>query len=405
MEILADVGGRPGLDCNGFCSYCYFKGAKKVPAFGCKHCMPFKKGCDYCSRAISESYPGFKPMDAVLFEVASKCMGSIPDKVTISGGGDLSCYPDLLSLTKTLSQGMVPISLGYTSGKGFKTENDADALIDAGVMEVSFTVFSTKPELRRKYMNDRNAEIALSNLKTFCKSCEVYCASVLIPGVNDGEELERTCGELEDMGAKGLILMRFANARDQGLILGNAPIMPGVIPHSIEEFRDIVTETAKGHRMRVTGTPLWDPLTGAPFALARHPEMVRSLPPLRRGATIVTSRVAMPLLKSIFREMGEKVNVLAVDKDIGCLITIEDFLNLDLCEVKETVIIPGRTLAHEKEIKKVLCRDGKDRIVARGPDQLTVDGEMSISMSREDVLDLEMEAFGELIEAINALGM
>ncbi|MCU0638124.1 MAG: methanogenesis-associated radical SAM protein, partial [Methanothrix sp.] len=187
---------------------------------------------------------------------------------------------------------------------------------------------------------------------------------------------------------------------DQGLILGNAPIIPGVIPHSIEEFRDIVTETAKAHRMRVTGTPLWDPLTDAPFALARHPEMVRSLPPLRRGATIVTSRVAMPLLKSIFQEKGEKVNVVAVDKDIGCLITIDDFLNLDLCEVKETVIIPGRTLAHEKEIKKALCRDGKDRI-----DQLTVDGEMSISMSREEVLDLEMEAFAELIEAINALGM
>ncbi len=171
MEILADVGGRPGLDCNGFCSYCYFKGAKRVPAFGCKHCMPFQKGCDYCSRAISEGYPGFKPMEGVLFEVAGKCMGSIPDKVTISGGGDLSCYPDLLPLTRTLSQGMVPISLGYTSGKGFKTEDDADALIDAGVMEVSFTVFSTKPELRRKYMNDRNAEIALSNLKRFCKSC------------------------------------------------------------------------------------------------------------------------------------------------------------------------------------------------------------------------------------------
>jgi methanogenesis marker radical SAM protein len=405
MEILADVGGRPGMDCKGFCSYCYFKGVKSVSPFGCKFCMPFQKGCDYCSRAIVEGYPGFKPMDGVVFEVAQKCMGSIPDKVTISGGGDLSCYPELLPLTKMLSQGMVPIALGYTSGKGFKRADDAAALVEAGVTEVSFTVFSTNPSLRRKYMGDKNAEIALSNLKIFCESCAVYCASVLIPGVNDGAQLEKTCRDLEEMGAKGLILMRFANAREQGLILGNAPIIPGIIPHSIEEFQDIVTQTAKGHRLRVTGTPLWDPLTGAPFALARHPEKIALLPALRRSATLVTSKAALPLLSAIFRLMGEKVNVVGLNKDVGCLITIEDFMDLDLREVKETVIIPGRTLAHEKEIKKALSRDGRDRIVARGPDQLTVDGEMSISMTAEEVLDLEMEAFGELIQAVNALGV
>jgi methanogenesis marker radical SAM protein len=405
MEILADVGGRPGMDCKGFCSYCYFKGVKSVSPFGCKFCMPFQKGCDYCSRAIVEGYPGFKPMDGVVFEVAQKCMGSIPDKVTISGGGDLSCYPELLPLTKMLSQGMVPIALGYTSGKGFKRADDAAALVEAGVTEVSFTVFSTNPSLRRKYMGDKNAEIALSNLEIFCESCDVYCASVLIPGVNDGAQLEKTCRDLEEMGAKGLILMRFANAREQGLILGNAPIIPGIIPHSIVEFQDIVTQTAKGHRLRVTGTPLWDPLTGAPFALARHPEKIALLPALRRSATLVTSKAALPLLSAIFRLMGEKVNVVGLNKDVGCLITIEDFMDLDLREVKETVIIPGRTLAHEKEIKKALSRDGRDRIVARGPDQLTVDGEMSISMTAEEVLDLEMEAFGELIQAVNALGV
>jgi len=300
----------------------------------------------------------------------------------------------------------VPISLGYTSGKGFKKADDAAALVEAGVMEVSFTVFATDPLLRRKYMNDKNAEIALSNLKIFCQNCQVYCAAVLIPGVNDGVVLEKTCADLEDMGAKGIILMRFANSRDQGLILGNAPILPGITPHGIEEFRDIVTNTANAHsRLRVTGTPLWDPVTGAPFALARHPEKVASLPEQRRGASIITSRTALPLLKEIFKDRSDKVNVVGLEKDIGCLITIEDFQNLDLGQVRDTVIIPGRTLAHEKEIKKALSRDGRDRIVARGPDQLTVDGEMSISMSEQEVLDLEMEAFAELIAAINALGV
>jgi len=405
MEVLADVGGRPGLDCKGFCSYCYFKGVKKIEPFGCKHCMPFKKGCDYCSRAIVEGYPGFKPLETVIFEVAQKCMGDIPDKVTISGGGDLSCYPDLLPLAKMVGQGMVPISLGYTSGKGFKTGDEARALVDEGVNEVSFTVFSTDPKLRRKYMGDKHPEAALSNLKIFCESCNVYCASVLIPGVNDGMELEKTCSDLEEMGAKGLILMRFANSREQGLILGNSPIIPGIVPHTVEEFQRIVTETAERHGLRVTGTPLWDPETGAPFALAGNPEELKRLPAIRRGASIITSSVALPLMETIFRRLGDKVNVLAVEKDVGCLITIEDFKKLDLAMLKDTVIIPGRTMAHEKEIKKVLSQDGRDRLVARGPDQLTVDGEMSISMKKQEVLDLEIEAFGELIEAINALGV
>lgn len=405
MDVLADVGGRPGLDCRGFCSYCYFKGVKSIEPFGCKYCMPFKKGCDYCSRAIVEGYPGFKPLEIVVFEVAQKCMGDIPDKVTISGGGDLSCYADLLPLAKMVGQGMVPISLGYTSGKGFKSGDEARALVDAGVNEVSFTVFSTSPELRRKYMGDKHPEAALSNLRIFCESCNVYCAAVLIPGVNDGAELEKTCNDLEEVGAKGLILMRFANSREQGLILKNSPIIPGITPHSVEEFQRIVTETAERHRFRITGTPLWDPETGAPFALARNLEEIRQLPAIRRGATIITSRVARPLLETIFRQLGEKVNVLGVEKDVGCLITIEDFERLDLAQVKDTVIIPGRTMAHEKEIKKVLSRDGRDRLVARGPDQLTVDGEMSISMKKQEVLDLEIEAFGELIETINALGV
>jgi methanogenesis marker radical SAM protein len=254
-------------------------------------------------------------------------------------------------------------------------------------------------------MGDKHAEAALSNLKIFCENCEVYCAAVLIPGVNDGAELEKTCSDLVEMGAKGLILMRFANSRDQGLILGNDPIIPGIKPHSVEEFRQIVTETSDNYDLRITGTPLWDPETGAPFALASNPEALARLPAIRRAATIITSTTAQPLLTAIFQKLGGPVNVLSVNKDIGCLITLEDFLGIDLASVKDTVIIPGRTLAHEKEIKKALSCDGRDRLVARGPDKLTVDGEMSISMTKQEVLDLEVEAFGELIEAINALGV
>jgi len=405
MEILADVGGRPGHDCKGFCSYCYFKGVKEIKPLGCKRCLPFQKGCDYCTRAIVEGYPGFKPMQMVAMEVAGATFGKKPDKVTISGGGDLSCYPQLLELARMVGQGSVPIHLGYTSGKGFTKGDEADRLIDAGVKEVSFTVFSTDPELRRKYMNDRHPEAALANLRTFAESCDVYAASVLIPGVNDGPELDRTCRDLEEMGVKNLILMRFANEREQGLILGNEPIIPGIVPHTVQEFRDIVTDTNERYSFRVAGTPLWDPVTKSPFALAHKKDQIKKLPPVRKGATLITSSVARPLLSAIFAELGEQVNVVSVNKDIGCLITIRDLMDLDLSELKETVILPGRALACDSDIKKALSRDGVRRLIRRGPDRLTVDGEMSISMTPEEVIEVEIEAFTDLIEEINALGV
>jgi len=44
------------------------------------------------------------------------------------------------------------------------------------------------------------------------------------------------------------------------------------------------------------------------------------------------------------------------------------------------------------------------RIVRRGPEELTVDGEMSIGLRREEVLRREVASFKELIRTINAIG-
>lgn len=406
MDVVVDIGGRPGFDCGGFCSFCYFKGVEKVEPFGCKHCSPLRRGCDYCARVVIEIEPGFKPFDQLVFEVAQKTSGMRPDGIIITGNGDLSCYPDLLKLVRTTSGGgEVPVFLEYTSGKGFSRGNEADALIEAGVRKVCFSVFSTNPELRRKYVNDKYPEAVNSNLLTFCENCDVYAMAVIVPGVNDGPELEKTCRDLEDMGAKGLVLMTFANYREQGLIFGNGPIMPDVIPHSVEEIGRMATELNEMFDMKVAGTPLWDPNTGAPFALAHHKEELKRLPLIEKSATLITSSVAYPLLSSIFQELGDNVNVLSVNNEIGNLITLDDFAGLEIEEVKERVIVPGSVLARDREIRKALRRDGKNRLVFRGPDDLTVEPERAIYMTTRQVLDKEVEAFTCLIEEINDLGI
>jgi methanogenesis marker radical SAM protein len=404
MEILADLGGRPGHDCRGFCRYCYFKGVKEVQPFGCKHCMPFQKGCNYCTNSVREGYSGFKPLSVVAQEIQQAVyFNKNISKFNVSGGGDVSCYPELKPLMNFLSRYNKPIHLGYTSGKGFNRE-DAVFFIDHGVNEVTFTVFATDPELRRKYMNDKTPEDSLDALHVLAEKCTVYAAAVLIPGVNDGDVLLKTCADLEEMGVKGLILMRFANTVTQGLILDNAPVIDEVVPHTLSEFKAIVDDINSRFKFRVTGTPLYDPETGAPFAIRNEPDARSLLPKVTKEATIITGEVAAPLLREIFDDLGGLVNIIPVKKDVGCLITIDDIKGLDLSVLKETVLFPGRAFVYDPEIKKIISSDGIDRLVRRGPDLLTVDGEMSISMTKEEVLAREIEAFTELIQMINLLG-
>ncbi|KCZ72128.1 methanogenesis marker radical SAM protein [Candidatus Methanoperedens nitroreducens] len=406
MEILADIGGRPGLDCRGFCRYCYFRGVKEkeVPAFGCKYCLPFQRGCSYCTKNVREGYSGFKPVSVVAQEINQALIfNRNVSKFNISGGGDVSCYPELRSLVKFLSGYKRPIHIGYTSGKGLNRE-DALFFINHGVSEVTFTVFATDPELRQRYMNDKTPQDSLEALRTLAGECDVYAATVLIPGINDGDVLLKTCSDLEEMGIRGLILMRFANASDQGLILGNAPIIEGVVPHTLSEFKSIVDNINERFEFRVSGTPLYDPETGSPFAIRNESEALSKLPEITKEATIITGEAASSPLREIFDRLGGLVNIVSVKKDIGCLITIEDIKALYLSQVKETVFFPGRSFVHDPEVKKILSGDGIDRLVRRGPDMLTVDGEMSISMTRDEVLAKEVEAFTEFIQMINLLG-
>lgn len=406
MEITADVGGNPGIDCKGFCTYCYFKKVKENPPFGCKYCFPFKKGCDYCTRGVREAYSSFKPGQYVFQELYQRLMmGGDIEKITISGGGDVSCYPDLKELVANLAQFGLPIHLGYTSGKGFDKGDEAEFFIEYGVTEVSFTVFATDPALRKEYMRDPEPEASLEVLRQFCKQCDVYAAIVLIPGVNDGDVLDKTLTDLVEMGAKGAILMRFANRTEEGLILNNAPVMDGIETHTIEEFVQIVRDADAKYNIRITGTPLEDPLIGSPYAIRNEEEALGKLPEVRKDATVLSSRASKERLQEIFTKIGSPVNVVAVEKDIGCLITIEDLERLDLNNVKETVIIPGRAFVYDAEATKVLSRDGVSRFVRRGPEMLTYDGEMSIGHSKEEVLEFEIEQFTELINEINAIGL
>lgn len=412
MQIVADVGGIPGKDCNGFCKYCYFRKVKEREPFGCSNCLPNKIGCERCSEVIRESGNEFRNPFEVLTDLQNALMMQpIRDndlKVNISGGGDVSCYPYLLDLTAGINQYSLPSHLGYTSGKGMENSEIATKLINNGVDEVTFTIFSDNPAIRKEWLKDKHAEESLKACKLFAENIDLTAASVIIPGVNDGEVLRETCNSLEEWGARGIILMRFANTFNEGLILGNGPILKNHESQPVEEFGELVRQINKEYNFRVSGTPICDPETNGPFAIAKDENEIflQFIKKVTGEATIITSKIAEPYISKIFNKIGaEDVNVIAVPKEIACLITKEDLETIDLSEVKESVIIPGRAFVHQLDAERILSADGVERLVGRGPDTLSVDGELSIDMTDENVIERELEQFNDLVDAINFFGM
>ena len=405
-QLTVDIGGSPGINCRGFCEYCYFKKVKGVQPLGCRYCLPFKKGCDYCTRGIREEYAGFKDLKTIADETLANLQTIQGDltRITISGGGDPSCYPRFRELIELLGSMEAPLHIGYTSGKGWDDPAIADLLIDNNLTEISFTVFAADPVLRKRYMHDPTPEVSLGILERLCDSADVYAAAVVLPGINDGEVLERTCEWLDDRGVKGFILMRYANTSEQGLILGNGPLIKNQKVQTVESFRNLVSSMNEKFKMKISGTPLWDPEIGSPFAILDEPSLIRKLPRVQRKATVVSGSVAAPFIEKVLAACGSVVPVIPVKKEIACLITADDLLELDLSTLERVVIIPGRAFVHDPEAAELLCRDGSERSVIRGPEMLTADAETSMGMTRNEVLAMEMDGFMALIQTINRYG-
>ena len=411
VQITVDIGGRPGYDCSGFCEYCYFKKVaqndKQNPPepFGCRYCLPFTKGCSFCRESIREAYTGFKPLKEVGLETFTQLQQASGDisKITISGGGDPSCYPEFVDLIKLLASTEAPLHIGYTSGKGFDNPDIADFLIESGMCEISFTIFSANPKMRRAYMHDPHPEESLETYRRLAQKIDMYAAILVIPNINDGEDLLDTVRWLEACNTKGIILMRFANSVKQGLILNNAPLIPNQNVHTIDEFSAIVKKVKENTSTRISATPVFDPDFNTPFAIATKPEILATFPPITSTATLITGTIAAPYIREILHQLGFEGNVIGVDKEIADLITIDDLRSLDPSILENTIIIPQNALVHDREVNALLGDDG-ERIVLRGPAMLTVDGETAMGMTKEEVLETERQGFLELINLINRYG-
>lgn len=414
MIIHSDIGGRPGLDCGGFCRFCFYKNIdiNKLQPRGCVNCPPSRLGCQHCQGLVDRIKNRFKLLPNVIFDFKKKLiqmdlLGLLDHKdpdIVITSGADLFFYPYLHELVSMIKEYQFHMHLSYTSGKAIKN-GMAEKFISQGVDEVSFSVFSTDPEMRRKWMNDQHPKESINGLKLFCENIELNASAIVIPGINDEEQIFKTCVDLENWNVKSFSLRRFANYRNQGLIFNNKNIIDDITPQSYEEYQNLVRKISREFSFKLLSFPFYDHEKDFPFALSnkKNRKYLMELPPVKSEATILTSKLAGPFIKKIFDNIDKsnRVNIISLNKDIADLITGKDLELVDLTEMKRKIIIPWGALVHDKQAEKILRRDGVERKIIRGPKLLTHPYYEGIEFNKTELINYELKSFKELIYKIN----
>jgi len=77
------------------------------------------------------------------------------------------------------------------------SQDDIDRIIKYRLSPINVSVHTTNPELRIKMLKNKKAGMIYEILKSFHKAnLEMNCQIVLVPGVNDGDELKKTISDL-----------------------------------------------------------------------------------------------------------------------------------------------------------------------------------------------------------------
>ena len=126
------------------------------------------------------------------------------------------------------------------------TEHDVRRIIEMHISPINVSVHTTNPDLRCKMMNNRFAGDALEHLRRFAEAgLTINCQLVLVPGYNDGAELDRSMRELAALGAS----VNSVAAVPVGLTRYREGL-PDIRPFTPEECATVIRQmTEMGDRM------------------------------------------------------------------------------------------------------------------------------------------------------------
>ncbi|MFR7797697.1 MAG: radical SAM protein [Collinsella sp.] len=98
------------------------------------------------------------------------------------------------------------------------TDEDVQNVIDRNMSPMNVSVHAVSPDVRRRMMG-RNAQRGMDVLETIMAAgIEIHAQIVLCPGMNDGEELEKTlrfCEEHEQITSLGIVPLGFTKHQNR----------------------------------------------------------------------------------------------------------------------------------------------------------------------------------------------
>jgi len=325
--------------------------------------------------------------DTELFDTMKLCRNRCP-----------FCFVDQVppGMRKTLTLKDDDYRLSFLNGNFISLTNmggeDWDRIKAYGLSPLYISVHSTNPSLRRRIFGHKNAGDIMDILQAFRNwNIFIHAQVVLCPGINDGEELERTVTELSGLypTVQSIAVVPVGVTRYMN------PSSP-VRPLTIAEMRTVIATSTtwrrtfkKRHHHHLlyladeffikTGMPI-PPLSyygefpqienGIGMArklltdFHRRKGRMGTLPlPPSASISIITGKSAGPLLEEVtgpFSERGFPIRVHPVENrfwgagvDVAGLLTGEDILStLDRDGAGDYIIIPTLSLKDE-----YLCLD------------------------------------------------
>ena len=167
------------------------------------------------------------------------------------------------------------------------TEHEISRIIKMHISPINISVHTTNPELRCKMMNNRFAGKALDALKRFSEAgLSMNCQIVACPGINDGEELQRTLEDLEKYGVECVAVVPVGLTRYRENLFPLTPYTPETAADTldlIESFGDKMKE--KYGRRKVYAADEFYIKAKRPLP---EPDYYEGYPALENGVGLVT---------------------------------------------------------------------------------------------------------------------
>lgn len=116
------------------------------------------------------------------------------------------------------------------------SEEEIDRIIEYRISPINVSVHTTNPDLRKKMLRNQRAGGVLDILKRFDQAhLEINCQIVAVPGINDGNELERTINDLYELKnsvhSVAIVPVGITKFRKN---------LPELIPYDREKSREII---------------------------------------------------------------------------------------------------------------------------------------------------------------------